>query len=82
MISRVLLLVPSFTKKALKKFTKFFNNTQVFHPMYSMLYTVNLGLCDCVGFSQIRSRMSIYLNIETYMLEKRLLLEAFLQCSK
>ena len=23
---------------------------QVFHPMYSMLYTVNLGLCDYVPF--------------------------------
>ena len=58
MISRVLLLVPSFSKKeAFKKFMEFFNNTQVFHPMYSMLYTVNLGLCDYVLFSQIRSHM-------------------------
>ena len=30
---------------------------QVFHPMYSMLYTVNVGLRDCVGFSQIWSHM-------------------------
>ena len=30
---------------------------QVIHPMYSMLYTVNLGLCDCVGFSQIQSHI-------------------------
>ena len=56
-ISRFLLLVSSFTKKeGLKKFTEFFNNTQVFHPMYSMLYTVNLGLCDYVPVLQIRSQ--------------------------
>ena len=39
---------------------EFFNNTQVFHPMYSMLYTVNLGLCDYVPFSQIRSHMQVF----------------------
>ena len=44
MISRFLLLALSFTKKEFKKFLIFFNNMQVFHPMYSMLYTVNLGL--------------------------------------
>ena len=58
MISRVLLLVPSFTtKEVFKKLQIFFNNTQVFHPLYSMLYTVNLGLRDCVGFLQIRSHI-------------------------
>ena len=37
MISRFVLLVPSFTKKeAFKKFTDFFNYTQIFHPMFSM----------------------------------------------
>ena len=30
---------------------EFFNNTQVFRPMYLMLYTVNLGLCDYVPLS-------------------------------
>ena len=30
------------------------------HPMYSMLYTANLGLCDYVLFSQIRSHISHY----------------------
>ena len=50
MISRFLLLVPSFTtKKVLKTFTGFFSNTQIFHPMFSMLYTGNLGLHYCVG---------------------------------
>ena len=58
MISRLLLLVPSFTKKeGLKNLQIFFNNTQVFHPMYSVLNTVNLGLCDYVPFSQIRSHI-------------------------
>ena len=28
--------------------------------MYSMLYTVNLGLCDYVPFSQIQSHMHMY----------------------
>jgi len=28
------------------------------YPVYSMLYTVNLGLCDYVLFSQIRSHIS------------------------
>ena len=56
----ILLLVPYFTKKeAFKKFTEFFNNTQVFHPLYSMIYTVNLGLHDCVGFLQIWSHIYI-----------------------
>ena len=36
---------------------EFFSNMQVFHPMYSMLYTVYLGLCDYVPFSQIRSHI-------------------------
>ena len=36
---------------------EFFNNMQVFHSMYLMLYIVNLGLCDYVPFSQIWSRM-------------------------
>ena len=58
MISRFLVLIPSFTKQeGLKEYTEFFNNMQVFHPMYSMLYTVNLGLCDYVPFSQIWSHM-------------------------
>ena len=62
MISRVLLLVLFFsTKESFKQFTEFFNNTQVFHPIYSMLYTVNLGLRDCVGLSQIRSQILTYL---------------------
>ena len=30
----------------------------VFDPLYSMLYTVNLGLHDCVGVSQIQSHIS------------------------
>ena len=51
MISRFILLVPSFTKKeGFKNLRNFFNNTQAFHPMYSMLHTVNLGLCDYVPF--------------------------------
>ena len=59
MISRLLLLVPSFTKKeAFKKFKSFFNNMQIFHPLFSMLhYTGNLGLRYCVGFSQIQSQL-------------------------
>ena len=58
MISRFLLLVPSFTKKeAFKIFMEFFNNTQIFHPLFSMLYTGNLGLCYCVGFLQIWSQI-------------------------
>ena len=28
-----------------------------FHPMCTMLYTVNLDLCDYVPFSQIRSQL-------------------------
>ena len=49
MISRVLLLVPSFTmKERLKNLQNFFNDTQVCHPMYSMLYSVNLGLREYV----------------------------------
>ena len=28
--------------------------------MYSMLFTVNLGLRDCVWFSQIRSHLFVY----------------------
>ena len=31
------------------------------HPMYSMLYTANLSLCNYVLFSQIRSQINIYL---------------------
>ena len=58
MILRFLLLVPYFTKKeTFKQFMEFFNNTQVFHPMYSMLYNVNLGLCNYVPFSQIWSQI-------------------------
>ena len=58
MKSRFLLLVPFFIKKeALKSLRNFFNNTQVFHQLYSMLYTVNLGLHNCVGFLQIRSHL-------------------------
>ena len=58
MVSRILLLVPSFTKKeGLKNLWNFFNNTQVFHPMYLMPYAVNLGLCDYVPFSQIWSQI-------------------------
>ena len=30
---------------------------QVFHLLYSMLYTENLGLHDCVWFLQIRSQL-------------------------
>jgi len=30
------------------------------HPMYSMLYTVNLDLCDYVLFSQIQSHALLY----------------------
>ena len=55
MISRYLLVViGSFFKDNLRNF---FNNTQVFYPMYSMLYTVKLGLCDYVPFSQIWSHI-------------------------
>ena len=54
-----------YSKEGLKNFTEFFNNTQVpvFHPIYSMLYTVNLGLCDYVPFSQIQSHISKHLTI-------------------
>ena len=49
MISRFVLLVPSFTKKeAFKKFTNFFQYMQIFHQLISVLYTGNLGLCYCV----------------------------------
>ena len=45
MISRSVFLVPSFTtKEAFKKLAEFFNNMQVFHPLYSILYTVNFRL--------------------------------------
>ena len=58
MISKFLFSVSSFTKKeGLKNLWNFFNNTQVFNTMYLMLYTVNLGLCNYVPFSQIRSHM-------------------------
>ena len=61
MISRFLLLVLSVTKKkALTNFTEFFNHTQIFHPLYSMLCTVNLGLRDSVGFLQIRSQLIVW----------------------
>jgi len=57
MMSRFLLLRHSFTKKeTLKKFPEFFQYTNI-HPMYSMLYTANLGLCDYVLFSQIWSHL-------------------------
>jgi len=56
MMSRVLLLRTSFTKKeTLKKVTESFQQYANMHPMYLMLYTANLGLCDYVLFSQIRS---------------------------
>ena len=64
MISRFLLLVSSFTKKeAFKQFTNFFNNTQIFHPLFLMLYTGNLGLRYCVGFLQIQSHIGCYVPI-------------------
>jgi len=51
MMSRFLLLRPSFTKKEMfKRFTEFFQQYANLHPMYSMLYTANLGLCDYVLF--------------------------------
>jgi len=37
------------TNKVFKTIMWFFNDTHVFHPLYSMLHTVNLGLHDCVG---------------------------------
>ena len=33
---------------------------QIFHPMFSMLYTGNSGLRYCVGFSQIRSHIVLF----------------------
>ena len=58
MISRFLLLVPSFTtKEVFKQFMEFFNNMQMFHQLFSMLYTGNLDLRYCVGFLQIRSHI-------------------------
>jgi len=58
MMSRFLLLRPSFTKKEMfKKFTKFFQQYANTHPMYSMLHTANLGFCNYFLFSQIRSHM-------------------------
>ena len=66
MISRFLLLVPSFTKKeGLNFLFEIFNDTQVFPPMYSMLYTVNLGSCDYVPFSQIRSHIIVVITGNT-----------------
>ena len=55
MISRVLLLVPSFTKKkAFKNLWIFKNNTQVFHPMYSMLYNSKFRLAElCRVFADL-----------------------------
>ena len=31
---------------------------QVFHPLHSMLHAENLGLRNCVGFSQIQSHFN------------------------
>jgi len=57
LMSRFLLLRPSFTKKEMfKKFVELFQQYANIHSMYSMLYTVNLGLCDYALFSQIRSQ--------------------------
>ena len=51
MISRFLLLDYFFNKKnAFINLQNFFNNTQIFYPLYSTLYTVKLGLRDCVRF--------------------------------
>ena len=48
---QVLLLRPSFTKQEmLKTFIEFFQQYANMHPMYSMLYVENLGLCDYVLF--------------------------------
>ena len=52
-----LLLDSSFTKKeALKNLWNFQRHASM-HPMYSMLYTANLGLCDYGLFSQIQSHI-------------------------
>ena len=51
MMSRFLLSRPSFTKKeTLKKSTEFLQQYANMHPMYSMLYIANLGLCDYVNW--------------------------------
>jgi len=39
------------------------------HPVYSMLYAANLGLCDYVLFSQIRSRIIPQLRISIIIWE-------------
>ena len=58
MMSRFLFLHPSFTKKeTFKKFMEVFKQYTNMCPMYSMLYAANLGLCDYVLFSQIRSQL-------------------------
>ena len=58
MISRFLMVSPFLhEERGVKNFMKYSNDTQVFHPIYSMFYIVNLDLCDYVPFSQIRSQM-------------------------
>ena len=65
MKSRFLLLCPSFTKKEMfKKFTEFFQQYAIMLPMYSMLYTANLGMRDYVLFSQIWSHMICCLQLQ------------------
>ena len=38
---------------------EFFQQYANMHPIYSMLYTANLGLCDYVLFLQIRSHIKL-----------------------
>jgi len=64
--NRFLLLCPFFTKKEIfKKFTEFFQQYANMHPMYSMLYTANLDLCDYVLFSQVRSNMQLQKEVKS-----------------
>ena len=56
MMSRLLLLGPSFTKQ--EKYTEFFQQCTNMDLVYSMLYTANLGLCNYVLFSQIQSHFT------------------------
>jgi len=55
MMSRFLFLHPSFTKnKTFKKFTEFLTICKYYAPN---VFNANLGLCDYVLFSQIRSQL-------------------------
>ena len=68
MISRFL-LVPSFTMNGVfKSLQNFFNNTQIFHQLFSIFYSGKLGLRYCAGFLQIQSHMIRKLNSQKHIM--------------